>query len=45
MEVRLYHVYSLLLFVSSGPQNCFHDLVNAQHNSLDILLGYEKFKL
>ena len=27
MEVRLYHVFSLLLFVSSGPQNCFHDLV------------------
>ena len=46
MEVRLYHVFSLLLFVSSGPQNCFHDLVNAQHNSLHILLGYETlFKL
>ena len=46
MEVRQYHVYSLLLFVSSGPQNCFHDAVNAQHNSLHILLGYETlFKL
>lgn len=46
MEVRQYHVYSLLLFVSSGPQNCFHDLVNAQHNSLHIRLGYETlFKL
>ena len=32
MEVRQYHVYSLLLFVSSGYHNCFHDLVNAQHN-------------
>ena len=46
MAVRLYHVFSLLLFVSSGPQNCFHDLVNVQHNSLHILLGYETlFKL
>ena len=41
MEVRPYHVHSLLLSVPSRPQNCFHDLVNAQYNSLHILLSYE----
>ena len=34
IEVRLYHVYSLLLSVSCGPQNCFHDVINKKHNSM-----------